>query len=210
MNAPKWQRRKEARPAEIVAAALAVFAEKGFASARTEDIAARAGISKGALYLYFPTKEDLFRAVVHEAVVPNIEALTAQMRAADMPFAALVRTMLPRFAEMVLITRLGAVAKMVVGESGNFPELARVWYDSVISRAIGMLSGLIADAQQRGEIRPGDPRTHAFSIMGPMMMGVIWHETFSPIGGEAIDLPAVARQHVETVLGGMLMDGERS
>lgn len=210
MTAPKWQRRKEARPAEIVAAALAVFAEKGFASARTEDIAARAGISKGALYLYFPTKEDLFRAVVHEAVVPNIEALTAQMRAADMPFAALVRTMLPRFAEMVLITRLGAVAKMVVGESGNFPELARVWYDSVISRAIGMLSGLIADAQQRGEIRPGDPRTHAFSIMGPMMMGVIWHETFSPIGGEAIDLPAVARQHVETVLGGMLMDGERS
>jgi len=210
MNAPKWQRRKEARPAEIVAAALAVFAEKGFASARTEDIAARAGISKGALYLYFPTKEDLFRAVVHEAVVPNIEALTAQLRAADMPFAALVRTMLPRFAEMVLITRLGAVAKMVVGESGNFPELARVWYDSVISRAIGMLSGLIADAQQRGEIRPGDPRTHAFSIMGPMMMGVIWHETFSPIGGEAIDLPAVARQHVETVLGGMLMDGERS
>ena len=210
MNAPKWQRRKEARPAEIVAAALAVFAEKGFASARTEDIAARAGISKGALYLYFPTKEDLFCAVVHEAVVPNIEALTAQMRAADMPFAALVRTMLPRFAEMVLITRLGAVAKMVVGESGNFPELARVWYDSVISRAIGMLSGLIADAQQRGEIRPGDPRTHAFSIMGPMMMGVIWHETFSPIGGEAIDLPAVASQHVETVLGGMLMDGERS
>lgn len=210
MNAPKWKRRKEARPAEIVAAALAVFAEKGFASARTEDIAARAGISKGALYLYFPTKEDLFRAVVHEAVVPNIEALTAQMRAADMPFAALVRTMLPRFAEMVLITRLGAVAKMVVGESGNFPELARVWYDSVISRAIGMLSGLIADAQQRGEIRPGDPRTHAFSIMGPMMMGVIWHETFSPIGSEAIDLPAVARQHVETVLGGMLMDGERS
>ncbi len=210
MNAPKWKRRKEARPAEIAAAALAIFAEKGFASARTEDIAARAGISKGALYLYFPTKEDLFRAVVHEAVVPNIEALAAHMRGADMPFAELMRMMLPRFAEMVLITRLGAVAKMVVGESGNFPELARVWYDSVISRAIGMLSGLIADAQQRGEIRPGDPRTHAFSIMGPMLMGVIWHETFSPIGGEAIDLPAVARQHVETVLGGMLMDGERS
>lgn len=210
MNAPKWKRRKEARPAEIVAAALAVFAEKGFASARTEDIAARAGISKGALYLYFPTKEDLFRAVVHEAVVPNIEALTAQMRAADMPFAALVRTMLPRFAEMVLITRLGSVAKMVVGESGNFPELARVWYDSVISRAIGMLSGLIADAQKRGELRPGDPRTHAFSIMGPMLMGVIWHETFSPIGGDAIDLPAVARQHIETVLSGMLIEGERS
>lgn len=207
MSVPKWKRRKDARPAEIVAAALTVFADKGFASARTEDIAAQAGISKGALYLYFPTKEDLFRAVVQDTMVPNIEALTVQMRAAKMPFAELVRQMLPRFAEMVTVTRLGAVTKMVVGESGNFPELARVWYDSVISKAIAILSELITDAQRRGELRSGDPRTHAFSIMGPMLMGVLWQETFSPMGGDAIDLPAVARQHVETVLAGMLAEG---
>lgn len=207
MTAPKWKRRKEARPLEIVAAALAVFAEKGFAAARTEDIAARAGISKGALYLYFPTKEDMFRAVVRDAVLPNVEALKAHIETTDLPFAELLRAVLPRFAEMLVHTRLGAVAKMVVGESGNFPELARVWYDDVISRGVGMISALIERAQQRGEIRPGDPRTHAFSIMGPMLMGVIWRETFTPIGGDDVDLAAVARQHVETVLDGLLARG---
>lgn len=209
MTKTKWKRRKDARPNEIVAAALAVFAEKGFAAARTEDIAARAGISKGALYLYFPTKEDLFRAVVRETVAPNVEALQAHLMAADLPFGDLLRMMLPRFADMVVATRLGAVAKMVVGESGNFPELARVWHDDVISKAIGTLSMLITRAQDRGEVRPGDPRTHAFSIMGPMLMGVIWRETFTPLGGGEVDLPAIARQHVETVLGGLLTKREK-
>jgi AcrR family transcriptional regulator len=210
MTQPKWKRRKDDRPTEIIAAALAVFADKGFAAARTEDIARRAGISKGALYLYFPTKEDLFRAVVREAVVPNIEALQAQVATIELPLAELLRMLLPGIAEIVTQRRLGAVAKMVVGESGNFPELARVWYDNVISRAIDMLSSLIIRAQQRGEVRPGDPRTHAFSIMGPMLIGAIWNETFTAVGGGDVDLPAVARQHVETVLGGLLVKGEPS
>lgn len=208
MSDPKWKRRKEARPAEIVEAALAVFAEKGFASARTEDIAARAGISKGALYLYFPTKEDLFRAVVRDAVVPNVDAFQARIADSNQPFAEQLRMFLPSLAELVARSQLGAVAKMVIGESGNFPELARVWYDNVMSRAIGMLSALIIRGQERGEVRPGDPRTHAFSIMGPMLMGALWRETFTPIGGEPIDLPAVARQHVETVLGGLLIEAK--
>lgn len=203
MTQPRWKRRKDARPAEIVSAALALFAEKGFSAARMEDIAARAGVSKGALYLYFPTKEDLFRAVVREAVVPNIAALQAQLEAADLPFAEILRAFLPRFAEIVVHMRIGAVAKMVVGESGNFPELARVWYDDVISRAVSTLSGLIARAQARGEIRDGDPRTHAFSIIGPMLIGAIWRETFTPITGDEVDLPFIARQHVETVLEGL-------
>jgi AcrR family transcriptional regulator len=210
MTEPKWKRRKDARPTEIVAAALAVFADKGFAAARTEDIAKRAGISKGALYLYFPTKEDLFRAVVRDAVVPNIEALQTQMAATDLPLADLLRILLPGIAQVVTERRLGAVAKMVVGESGNFPELATVWYENVISRAIEMLSGLIVRAQQRGEVRPGDPRTHAFSIMGPLLMGAIWKETFATVGGGDVDLPTVARQHVETVLGGLLIEGQSS
>jgi len=207
MTKPRWKRRKDARPSEIVSAALAIFTERGFAAARIEDIAARAGISKGALYLYFPTKEDLFRAVVRETVVPNIEALQAQLVVADMSFTNLLRMILPHFAEVVVATKLGAVVKMVVGESGNFPELARVWHDDVISNAIGMLGKLIAHAQDRGEIRPGDPRIHAFSIMGPMLMGVIWRETFTPLGATDINLPKLARQHAETVLDGLLTTG---
>jgi AcrR family transcriptional regulator len=210
MSAPKWKRRKDARPVEIVTAALAVFAEKGFAAARTEDIAARAGISKGALYLYFPTKEDLFSAVVKETLAPNVDALRAHIEATTLTFEELVRLVVPRLVQIITETRMGAVAKMVIGESGNFPELARVWYDNVISRGIGMISLLIARAQEAGEVRPGDPRTHAFSILGPLFMGLLWRETFTPVGRETVDLAAVPRQHVETVLKGLLVRGDAS
>lgn len=201
---PKRRRLKQQRPADIVAAALAVFAEKGFAGARMEEIAVRAEVSKGTIYLYFPTKEELFRAVVQAAVVPNIAAIQATALATDRPFAELVRSLLPRFAELITTIPLGAVLKMVIGESRNFPELARVWHDDVVQRGVGLLSAIIAQAQARGEVRPGDPRIHAFSLIGPMLLGVIWRETFTPIGAAEVDLPAVARQHAETVLEGLL------
>jgi AcrR family transcriptional regulator len=202
---PKWRRRKEDRPGDICRAALQVFAEKGFAGARIEEIAKRAGLSKGAVYLYFPTKEDIFRAVVRETVAPNIEAMQRTVLAMELPFALLVRTLLPRFAEVVTAVPVGAVVKMVIGESRNFPELAKVWHDDVILKAIGLLGSVIERAQERGEVRPGDPRIHAFSIVGPMLLGVIWRETFTPIGGASIDLPAIARQHAETVLDGLVL-----
>ena len=205
---PKWRRRKEERPRDIIAAALGIFAEKGFAGARMEEIARRAGISKGTLYLYFETKQDMFRAVVREVVVPNVEIVENAVLAADLPFGPMVRTLLPRFAEVVSSVPVGAVAKMVIGESRNFPELARVWHDEVILKALGLIAGAIERAQARGEVRPGDPRTHAMSIMGPMLMGVLWRETFTPIGGATLDLPAIARQHAETVLGGLTLRDE--
>ena len=204
MPEPKWRRRKEERPGDIIAAALQVFAEKGFAGARVEEIAARAGLSKGSVYLYFPTKEALFRAVVRDALVPDIENLRTALLALDLPFPDLLRSFLPRLAQIVATVPIGAVAKMVIGESRNFPELARVWHDEVVLKGIGLLGDLVERAQGRGEVRPGDPRIHAFSIMGPMLIGVIWRETFTPVGGAAVDLDAVARQHAETILAGLL------
>jgi len=201
---PKWRRRKEDRPGEIVAAALEVFAEKGFAAARLDDIARRAGVSKGALYLYFETKQDLFRAVVRTAVTPNVEAVEAALAAAEAPFAMLARLLLARVAEVMSSSRLGSVAKMVIAESGNFPDLARIWHEDVVSRALAMATGLIERAQARGELKPGDPRTHAFSLIGPMLMGVLWREVLVPAGAQGIDLHAIARQHADTVLEGML------
>jgi AcrR family transcriptional regulator len=205
VDRPKWQRRKEARPGDIVAAALHVFGEKGFAGARIEEIASRAGISKGTLYLYFETKSDIFRAVVREAVTPNIEAVERAVAALDLPFAGLIRMLLPRVARIVADAPVGPVLKMVVGESRNFPELAKVWHDDVVLKGVTLIAGLIARAQARGEVRPGDPRVHAFSIMGPMLLGLLWRETFTPVGGAAVDLAAIANQHAETILGGLLM-----
>ena len=203
-KSPKWRRRKDARPSDIVAAALEVFGEKGFAGARIEEIARRAGVSKGTLYLYFETKSDIFRAVVHDAISPNIDEVGRTILALDLPFAEVVRLLLPRFAQLVTELPVGAVVKMVIGESRNFPELAKVWHDEVVQQGVALLSALIERGQGRGEVRPGDPRTHAFSIMGPMLLGVLWRETFTPVGGAEIDLVAVASQHAETVLDGLV------
>ena len=206
---PKFRRRAAERPDEIVAAALAVFAEKGFAAARLEDIAARAGVSKGALYLYFATKEDIFRAVVELAARPNQAALVALAGAGDQgAFADLLRAFAGRVAQVVETSPLGGVVKMVIGEARNFPELARVWHEAVITPSLGALTAAIAAAQARGEVRPGDPRHYAVSLISPMLVGVIWRETFTPVGAAPFDLPALARQHVETLLGGMLVQAE--
>lgn len=206
MRQPKWQRRAEDRPREICGAALEVFAEKGFAAAKLDEIARRAGVSKGTLYLYFKDKEDLFRAVVRDTVAPNIEAVQQAVLAAELPFSEVAKMFLSRFADVTTRVPVGAVAKMVIGESRNFPELAKVWHDQVASRALAMLATLIARAQERGEVREGDPRLHAFTLVGPMLMGVLWRETLQPAGGAPLDLDKLARQHAETVLAGLLTE----
>ena len=204
MTIPKRQRRAQDRPREICAAALDVFAEKGFAAARLDEIAQRAGVSKGTLYLYFKDKADLFRAVVRDTVAPNIDVVRTMVEGADLPFPDVIRLFLPRFAALTSQARVGAVAKMVIGESRNFPELAKVWHDEVVSKALGLIAGLIERGQAKGEVRAGDPRLLTFTLMGPMVMGLLWRETLQPAGGAPLDLEALAAQHAETILAGLL------
>jgi AcrR family transcriptional regulator len=204
MTQPRWQRRAEDRPREICAAALEVFAEKGFAAARLQEIARRAGISKGTLYLYFADKEDLFRAVVRDTVAPNVATMRHLAEDVNLPFAQIVRALLPRFAEIAGTVPIGAMAKIVIGESRNFPELAKTYYDLVVSQAVALIAGLIEKAQANGEVRAGDPRLFALSLVGPLLMGLLWRETLEPAGGAPIDLHELARQHAEAALSGML------
>ena len=209
MGQPKFQRRAEERPREICAAALEVFSEKGFAAAKLDEIARRAGVSKGTLYLYFKDKEQLFRAVVRDTVSPNIDHLRHAIMATSLPFAQIVTLFLTRLSSVAATMPLGSVVKMVIGESGNFPQLARVWQEQVVSKALGILVELIEKAQQKGEVRPGDPRFHAFTLMGPMLMGLMYREVLQPAGGAPIDIEALARQHSDTVLKGLLMEDAR-
>ena len=213
---PRWRRRKEARPAEIVDAALEVFAEKGFAAAKLDDIARRAGISKATLYLYFETKEEIFRAVARAAVGSLIEAFESPSEAPDGPFIELAPRLLSHAAGMMKSGRVPAIARMVIGESRNFPDLARIWHDDVVTSVIGIITGIIARAQARDEVAPGDPRLHAFSLMGPMVMAMLFREVFGEAGGNPPDLQALADQHAHTALLGLLMpttaeaDGRRT
>src|SRR5215468_2963213 len=197
---PKWRRRKEARPGEIVEAALAVFAEKGFAAAKLDDIARRAGISKATLYLYFETKEEIFRAVARAAVASLLQALEGQAEGFDVPFVELAPRILSRAARMMASTRVPAIARMVIGESRNFPDLARIWHDDVVTNVLGIITGIIARAQARGDIAPGDPRLHAFSLMGPMVMAMLFGEVFGGFGADLPGLLELADQHARTAL----------
>lgn len=203
---PKFKRRKTDRPDEIIAAAMAAFAEKGFAAARLDDIAARAGVSKGALYLYFATKEDIFRAVIEHGLAPNLGRIQTALADDQGSFPDLLRAFAAIISEIATDSPVGGIIKMVIGESRNFPELARTWRERLVEPALGAMTGAIAAAQARGELRAGDPRCYAISLVSPMLLGVIWRETFVPVGAEPLDIPSLAQQHVELWLRGMRPD----
>jgi len=202
---PRWNRRKEARPAEIVGAALDVFAENGFAAARLDEVARRAGLAKGTLYRYFDTKEDLFRAVVQQALGAHLQAIEQGAAAFRGSLAEVVPMLLLRVASGLGDGRTPAILRVVLTESRAFPDLARIWHDEVVARMLALLTGLIAEAQARGEVRPGDPGLHAFSIVGPLIVGVLFREVFGREGPHAPDLGALVAQHAETVLHGLLV-----
>jgi AcrR family transcriptional regulator len=201
LNQPRWRRRSGERHGEIADAAMAVFASKGFAAAKMSEIAERAGVSKGAVYRYFPTKEALFRAVVEQRGL-DISALKKLAAAAEAPLDILPM-LLSHVAVALEQAELRQLALMVIGESGNFPELATVWRDRVVEPALGLLMALIEGGQERGSIRPGDPRLMAMSIAGPMLMGAIWRQVVEPAGGAPVDLNALAAEHAKTVQRGL-------
>src|ERR1700694_754526 len=150
---PRWQRRKEARPAEIVAAALDVFVERGFATTKLEEVARRAGVTKGTVYLYFESKEALFKAVVRETIVPIFargEQMVAQHHgsAADL-FSELVR----KWWELIGETSLSGIPKLMMAEAGNFPVLARFYYDEVISRGQRLMARALERGVESGALR---------------------------------------------------------
>lgn len=210
---PRWSRRKEARPAEIIDAAMNVFIEKGYAAAKLDDVAKQAGVAKGTLYRYFADKEALFRAVVQGALTANLRALEEARRGDRPSLSDLIPLFLARAAGRMGDKRLPAIARMVIADSRAFPDLARIWHDEVVAKLVTLLTTAVAEAQARGEVRPGDPQLHAFSIIGPMISALLFHEVFGASSPHAPDLAALAAQHADTVLRGILTaqpDGRRA
>jgi AcrR family transcriptional regulator len=199
---PRWRRRKAARPDEIEAAALEVFSARGFAAAKLEEIARLAGVSKAALYVYYPTKLDLFRAVVRNRALPNLETVAA-VAVAEAPFPLLSARILQAMAGVLSQPGVRGLARMVIAESRNFPEMAVLWRETVVERGLGLLAAAVERAQARGEVRPGDPRLLAMSLVAPMMLGALWKEVMEPAGGAPLDLAALASEHAQTIAAGL-------
>ena len=205
-DSPRWRRRAEKRPQEIAAAALAVFADRGYAAARLSDIAAIAGVSKAALYLYFPTKADLFAAVLLRNLAPRVGAV-ATIAGAEPPSLATIERLLAAVAETLSAPSIGKLARIVIAESVNFPEIARAWREAVVVPALAALQHAIEGGQRAGSLREGDPRLMAMTVVGPLLLGAIWREVIEPVGGEPLDMAALAEEHGRTLAQGLARQG---
>ncbi|SRR5579885_870388 len=199
----RWQRRKEARPAELARAALACFAERGFAAASLDEIAARAGVTKGTLYLYFPNKEALFKEVVRQALVPWIAAFEAKVRASDSPTHQLER-LISVWPEFVAAPHLAVLPKLMIAEAGNFPELAQFYLREVIARARRLVTGILRRGMARGEFRRTDPKAAFFTVIAPLLIAVVWRHSFEQHDDTPIDVASLCKTHTAILLDGLV------
>lgn len=201
---PKFRRRAADRPDEVLDAAVQLFMERGFAAARVDDIAAAAGISKGAVYQYFPTKQAIFEALVRRAVGPLVdEAVSASSKRLEDPakvLAGLVHAIAGRLKDP---TR-AAVPLLVIAEAATFPELAEYYRKVVIDRAFIAFSALFDEAVARGQFRAIDSAIGLRCVMGPIIANILMARVFGiglPKGVSADDFVTM---HLDIVMNGLL------
>ena len=197
------QRRADARPDEILNAAARCFLECGFAGAKVDDIAAGAGLSKGAVYLYFKSKEEMLRALIERGVKRVAQAVAARLDTDEGDPVLALRGAAPIFAQILSKPELFVVPRIVISEAGNFPEIARMYRDEVIDVAKGALVRLIERGQAAGVFKKMDPQIAVRSLVGAVVMQLIWRTTFERPGEKTLDPEALVAGHLDIVLNGL-------
>lgn len=205
-SAPR--RRKDERPAEIVAAAFEEFIDKGFAAARLEDVATRAGVSKGLPYLYFKTKEELFKAVLKAFIKPGFDALIDQVYKSDMPPADFLRGPFLDFMKEFASSRRAMVVRLMVAEGYKHPELTRFHMENVIEPGIEAMQTLLDRGVERGEFRATALRDFPQLLIAPVLMSMIWRILFER--HRHLDTDAMLDTHVELILTAISAGKENS
>jgi AcrR family transcriptional regulator len=205
-NERRWTRRKEARPEEITAAALDLFVERGFANTRLEDVAARAGVSKGTLYLYFESKEELFKAVVREGLVSPLTAMKDVVEGFEGSSFELLRILLCGWWQKVGATRVSGIPKLIFAEAGNFPELARFYVAEVVEPGHEVIASIVKRGISRGEFRAVDPVQTAPLIVAPLLVIMMWRNSLAPLGSRSIDPVRYLEAHLDMLRRGLAKD----
>ena len=186
---PKFRRRAEARPDEVLDAALELFIEKGFSATRVDDIAKRAGLSKGTVYLYFPSKEALLEGLVRRAILPIADSALAAIRDYEGDPRIVLSLVLKMLAGRIADPKVIAMPKLIFREAMGFPELAKMYRAEVLDRVIPAIEGLIRKGVEQGYLRQVDPSLTIRSIIGPLMLHLAMAEIFgiTPEGGLHMD-----------------------
>ena len=197
---PRWRRRKEARPSEIAHAALDVFVERGFAAARLDDIAARAGISKGALYLYFVSKEELLKAAITDLFKLNLDPIEQAIDGHQGRMADLIRNAPVTALIDFLSSPIGRLPKLMIAESGNFPDVIQHLFQTGISRALSLYRKILTRGIQSGEFRPVNIEATSEMIQSQLLFLAVWTHTIAPVADHKIDPAQYIHNFIDILL----------
>lgn len=204
-SAPKRERRKEARPGELLDAALDLFVEKGFSATRADEVAARAGVSKGTLFLYFQSKEDLFKAVVRENIANKFPTWQEEFISFEGSSADMLRYAMTSWWERIGKTRASGITKLVMSEAQNFPEIAEFYQEEVIKPGNAMIRRILERGVQSGEFRELDLEQAVHIIVAPMIFLMMWKHSMGACAASAkiVDPEQFIHMQVDVLLHGM-------
>ena len=167
-------RRKDARPGELLAAALDLFVEKGYAATRVEEVASHAGVSKGTLFLYFPSKEELFKAVVREHISGHFALWSDEIERFEGSSHEMLRYCLNSWWQHIGATKASGIPKLMMSEARNFPELGAFYQQEVIEPGSALITRILQRGISRGEFRPMDLKYGVYMVLTPMMFLAMW------------------------------------
>jgi AcrR family transcriptional regulator len=200
---PRWRRRKDARPEEIITAALAVFADRGFAATTLEDVARKAGVTKGTIYLYFENKDALFKALIRQTIVPVIAKGEAIAQAFTGSARELFERLVREYWRLVGETSLSSIPRLMIAEAGNFPQLARFYYEEVITRGHRLMEGVLERGIKAGEFKKVNLAVATKLAMAPLLHAVVARRAFSACMPEGFDVASYLDTHIELFLHGI-------
>jgi TetR/AcrR family transcriptional regulator len=200
----KRERRKDARPGELLAAALDLFVEKGFAATRAEEVAKRAGVSKGTLFLYFTSKEELFKAVVRENISSRFSEWSAEMDSYEGTSAELLRYCMTTWWATVGATNASGISKLMMAEAGNFPDLAAFYQTEVVEPGNQLIARILQRGIDSGEFRPMDVKYGVYAVLAPLLYLILWKHS---IAGQSPNDTVIPEEYIafqaDTLLFGM-------
>lgn len=190
--------RSAERRQAIVDAALVEFSANGFAAARLDDIAARAGVAKGTIYLYFKDKEELFQELIRTSIVPLVGRL-GPPSSPDISARMLCERFIEMFVTEVYQTRRADIIRLIIAEGARFPALAEFYYREVVSRGISGMQMLLQYGISRGEVVNPAIIKYPQLVVAPALVAVVWHGLFGKFA--PLDAKAMLEVHVDLIFG---------
>lgn len=198
MTKPRNRRRKEDRPAEITDAAMAAFAENGYAATKVEEVARRAGVSKGLLYLYFKTKEDLFKAVIRSFISPKIDAVTHAVETTTLSAEEFMRGPLCDLAKSLPTSPAKVLLRLLVAEGPKHPDLVAWYWENVLSKGLAAMRTIIKKGVQSGEFRESALDEFPQLIAAPVVFSILWKILFDR--HDHLDTDRLIESHFDLLL----------